>query len=638
MTLTRRQLVLALVGAVVLIVAFAYAPSLDAAYVWDDDMLVAKDTRCRGDVLRCFSLPFFPQSPFLDVPRAYYRPIVTASFTLVATARAQHGMNVFLHAANAALLLALALKHGASPRRAAIAAMVWALHPRLVESVTWVVGRTDLLCATFTLGALAVFPFDEPEDPKTRRRLALTGVLVFFALLSKEAALAGAAAIFVASVRMHGTRKGLERTTPVAVALALYGALRVFALRDASVGATASQPLDVRIATPFETLARYALMAARFYAPWSSRGTIGVVQGTYVVAGVLIALALVLVTVRVLRRASIPVVAFTLLALISLVLVLQIIPVGLQGALAADRLLYLPLAGLVLALAVGAPKGEAKAPRPREALLLALGFALAAASSLVVRRTVTAFADDVLFLVTVAEQADATNTGPRSAVAAVVRDRGDAALACELFARSRTILRETGRAKSPAYRRATEQVGACLVRTGRVDDAVVVYRELADTEPTPTGRVQLGLGYALLAALDFEGADAAFARAAEIDPKVASLATKLRSDVQSARRTSTTLDAADGITRARFAANAGRALDAERAWASVANDPAANASHRVEAARYLALDGDIDVAQRAYDACEPCREVDPALGRTLAARRALLGPVRAHAARIAALR
>ncbi len=72
-------------------------------------------------------------------------------------------------------------------------------------------------------------------------------------------------------------------------------------------------------------------------------------------------------------------VAFTSLALISLVLVLQIIPVGLQGALAADRLLYLPLAGLVLALAIGAPRDEAKAPRPREALVLALGFAFAAA-------------------------------------------------------------------------------------------------------------------------------------------------------------------------------------------------------------------------------------------------------------------
>lgn len=632
MSLNRRQLVFALLGAVVLVVAIAYARSLDAAYVWDDDMLVAKDTRCRGDVLHCFSLPFFPQSPFLDVPRVYYRPIVTASFTLVGTARAHHGMNVLLHAVNAALVLAIALKHGASPLRSAAASVVWALHPRLVESVAWVVGRTDLLCATFVLGALAVFPFDAPDDAKTKRRLAFTGVLVFFALLSKEAAIAGAAAIVIASVRAHGARIGFQRTFPVAVAVALYGSLRIYALRDSVLSPSASQPLDVRVAMPFESLARYALMAVRLHEPWSSRGTIGLVNTTFVAVGVVLAVGIAALTIRTFRRASVPVVAFVSLAVISLVLVLQIIPVALQGSLTADRLLYLPLAGLVLALAVGVR------PRPREHFVIAVSFALAAFSSLVVRRTVAAFADDVLFLVTVAERADPSNTGPRSAVAAVVRDRGDAILACELFARSRAILRDTGRGATPAYRRATEQVAACLVRTGRVDEAVVAYRELADAEPTRTGRVQLGLGYALLAALDFDGADAAFARAAEIDPKVRSLATKLRADVAQARREANTLASAEGIMRARFAANVGRALDAERAWAAVASDPAASAPHRIEAARYLALDADIDVAKRAYDACEPCKEVDPALERTLAARRAKLDPIHVHAARIAALR
>ncbi len=94
-----------------------------------------------------------------------------------------HLVNVLLHAVNAVLfylvarrLLAAAVADGAQAGRrgadlcaaAAVAALVFGVHPLRVEPVAWITGRPDLLCASFVLLTTWVYlRAAETEGPPT---------------------------------------------------------------------------------------------------------------------------------------------------------------------------------------------------------------------------------------------------------------------------------------------------------------------------------------------------------------------------------------------------------------------------------------------------------------------------------------
>jgi tetratricopeptide (TPR) repeat protein len=145
----------------------AFWPALHNGFVnWDDDANILNNFRYRG----------------LDVPRlkwmfttfhmGLYQPL---SWLSLALDHALWGMNpmgyhltsLILHALNAALfyllgkrLLGLAIKEAdqtALPLAAALAALLFALHPLRVESVAWATERRDVLSGFFFLGALLCY-------------------------------------------------------------------------------------------------------------------------------------------------------------------------------------------------------------------------------------------------------------------------------------------------------------------------------------------------------------------------------------------------------------------------------------------------------------------------------------------------
>src|SRR5262249_45535404 len=114
-----------------------------------------------------------------------------------------HLFNVLLHGANAALfyvvarrLLAAASGAGSQEARdelgvsaaAALAALVFGVHPLRVESVAWVTGRADVLCATFVFLSTWVYlrTVDGPVSEQ-RRGMLLAAVGLAAALLCKAA-------------------------------------------------------------------------------------------------------------------------------------------------------------------------------------------------------------------------------------------------------------------------------------------------------------------------------------------------------------------------------------------------------------------------------------------------------------------
>lgn len=127
-----------------------------------------------------------------------------------------HVVNVLLHAANAAVfyfvarrLLAAATTGGAQDARrqpeieagAAVAAVVFGVHPLRVEPVSWITGRADLLCTLFALVAVwSYLRSVETPGPARRGHVLISALALAAALLSKGAAVPLPAALFLLDV------------------------------------------------------------------------------------------------------------------------------------------------------------------------------------------------------------------------------------------------------------------------------------------------------------------------------------------------------------------------------------------------------------------------------------------------------
>ncbi|MBK7368713.1 MAG: hypothetical protein IPJ04_12635 [Candidatus Eisenbacteria bacterium] len=176
-----------------ILVLAIYAPALRYAFVWDDERLIARTTRCCARPTAC--LRAMRSDFWLTVGQnasGFWRPLITLSYATDGLLfRWQpwgyHLMNTLSAAGVASLvtLLAMRLRVGRWP---ALAAGAWfALMPHHVESTAWIAGRTDLYSAFFFLLALWLDRRAADADAKGPGVLAL--VTFGAALLCKEASL-----------------------------------------------------------------------------------------------------------------------------------------------------------------------------------------------------------------------------------------------------------------------------------------------------------------------------------------------------------------------------------------------------------------------------------------------------------------
>ncbi|MFH1533015.1 MAG: glycosyltransferase family 39 protein [Pseudomonadota bacterium] len=161
-----------------------YARTLGYPFVsFDDPNYVVDNPLLRAGV-SWTELLFTPQL-------GYPMPVTVAVYRLLrflggAEPGIHHGFNWILHGVNA-LLLYLLVERLFDARRAALAALLWGLHPLTAEPVAWCSGTKDLLYGAFTLAAVGcqvrALERDEPGS-------WTTGVLVFgvLAILSKPVA------------------------------------------------------------------------------------------------------------------------------------------------------------------------------------------------------------------------------------------------------------------------------------------------------------------------------------------------------------------------------------------------------------------------------------------------------------------
>jgi hypothetical protein len=359
-----------------------------------------------------------------------------------------HAVNILWHAAASVLVWFLAAELLA-PAAALGAALLFAVHPVHVEAVSNVVGRSELMAAAFVLAALLAH----------RRVKWLAPIFFALALLSKESAL-----VFVGLAVLHdlllttGVRAALRARlwlyVSYGVQAIVYGAVLLVVFRDTAVVARAPVFIGASTADRLLTMttvipdyARLLLVPVRLsaeYVPAVIDLATSVTWG--VVMGVLLAAALAAAIFLAWRRA--PEAAFALAWVpVTLTPVSNVLIV--TGVVLAERTLYLPSVGAMLAVGWAVERYGWRAPR-------GVGAAVALVLVLFAVRTWTRtdiWHDPKTFMLTNLEENPESykahwSIGRVDAAAGRLPDaENEYATARELFGRDAVLWRESGELK-----------------------------------------------------------------------------------------------------------------------------------------------------------------------------------------------
>jgi tetratricopeptide (TPR) repeat protein len=146
------------------IALLAYANSFDTAPALDVRAVLEQDTRIRQASTENLGLILTKDYWWPASRDRLYRPVTTATFLFNYAILGNgdnlagyHWINFLLHAGNVCLVFALAGRMFQRAGPAFFAAALWAVHPLGVESVTNIVGRSDLMAAMAVLGGLLLY-------------------------------------------------------------------------------------------------------------------------------------------------------------------------------------------------------------------------------------------------------------------------------------------------------------------------------------------------------------------------------------------------------------------------------------------------------------------------------------------------
>jgi protein O-mannosyl-transferase len=199
-----------------------FLPILGVGYVYDDVEVVAGDARLRepARILELWTQPFF-----LKGVDNLYRPLSSTTFALQWWLHgdqpwAFHTVNLLLHSIATALATLFTLRLFGW-RAAAIAGVLFAVHPSRTEIIGIIAYRTEALVTVFSLAACIV-----ALKPWTRSRIAAMLGLSLAALLSKEQAVVLPFILFLLRLATKATTQptipGEARCTKIAAVIVLW--------------------------------------------------------------------------------------------------------------------------------------------------------------------------------------------------------------------------------------------------------------------------------------------------------------------------------------------------------------------------------------------------------------------------------
>ena len=183
-TAASNRLVFAIPAAAALIVFFRI---LGADFVYDDLVLLRDNQFLRNwsALWEGFGQPFWQMVGDDRIHSGYYRPLSTATFTLLwkiggGEPWVFHTASLLMHAVVSALVAALGLALKLNAREATLAGLIFAVHGAHVEPVAWASSLPDLISAAFCLAALLAW---------LKARYWVVATWIFAACLTKESSI-----------------------------------------------------------------------------------------------------------------------------------------------------------------------------------------------------------------------------------------------------------------------------------------------------------------------------------------------------------------------------------------------------------------------------------------------------------------
>lgn len=352
---------------VVLVALAVSLPGVVHGFTGDDLVIVKRNPSLEklSDLPRHFTANYWGEASDAGL----YRPLTLVSFSLnrALTGKAPwgfHGVNALLHAIASAGVALLAARIARDRRVGLLAGLLFACHPVQTDAVQSVVGRAELLAANFTLLSVALYLKGRAEEGRSRASgfFVAAGVSYLLALLSKETPVALPGVFVLGELGSRGpgrVSRAVSRGVPFAAALGSYLLVRGWVLGGLVVpeshtyfALAQALPSD-RLLTATGVLGRIALLLifpVRLSADYSI-GSIPLVtapENPWFLAGLSVLLAVgMLAWIGRRRRGAVLGILFGVMIFVPVSNFL--VPIG---VVMAERLLYLPFAGVAFGAAV----------------------------------------------------------------------------------------------------------------------------------------------------------------------------------------------------------------------------------------------------------------------------------------------
>ncbi len=488
--------------ALALAVFVAFAPTLVAGFLWDDNLWLADSALTQA--------ADGWQGAWTRGAHFDYYPITSTAFWIAwrifgNAAFGYHLLNLVLHAAGAIVLLRVLRRVGLPG--AWFAAAVWAVHPVNVATVGWISELKSTL--SFPLHALAALAWlTPPGAPALRLRLVATVFHAASLLAKASGVMLPVGLLLLALARGRSLRKETIALAPMFLISLAAGLVTMRFQSEGAIGrdAALAEPLPLRVAAAGRAVWFY-LEKALFPTDLASVYARDEIAG----GGSLLpiaALGLSLGALFVARR-RIGLVPFVALAgyVVTLLPILGFVDVYYsRWSRVADHWQYAALPWVVCAVVAGCARLLARAPAwaPAAAGLACVGvLAVLSFERSKLYRDAGTFWEHVL-------SRDATSVLAHQELGVHLARSGDAEGA-------RTHLEEAIRI-DPGAVFAHANLGRIQERAGDYDAAARSYRTAADLEPK-LADARANLGRALALRGDLEGAIVELRRASEVDPR-----------------------------------------------------------------------------------------------------------------------
>lgn len=540
-----------------LVAVAVYGNARDNEFIWDDPIVFGQQL----PYFDSFANIFMPPAGIPQFGEYYYRPMIVVSYLLDEALAARfwpqeqretarrivyHTSPLVYHAVVTLLVFLLGWRLARAAGRnkagglaaAAAAGLLFAVHPIHVESVAWMAGRSDVVCALFFVGALLAYARFRALGQVVF--LGLATLLAFLAMLCKETgaglllilplldALIPAedreAALSRTERRQQARRKGADRArrglpllgrlAPVAVVTALYLLLRQQAL--AGMNAGGSPAAKGHLLDLFGALGWYAVKF--FWPPPQSAFVVGVPGGVFLGLGVVLTLASAVFGWWAWKRAGWRAELVSAgLFFASLAPSLAIVMFSISETQLAERYLYIPSAGgcllsafLLLRLGEKVLAGSPETVRALPLLALFLASLPAAAAT---RQRNDVWQSDLNFWIDTVEKAPDQGL-PRLHLGIALSDTADSKEAMQryrqatgateddaaLAAKLNELAIEAYKAARTKYddaegkTKAHNNLGSLLIKLGRHAEAIVEFKAALEMDPNyPTPYYNWGL-------------------------------------------------------------------------------------------------------------------------------------------------